>query len=96
MKLSEIKGEQALDVLAEIIEPIAEITADEEFIRLTKSNATKAKIVAYTIRNHKREVIQMLAALELKKPEEFEFTLLTLPQKLKELFDDEEVMSLFS
>ena len=96
MKLSEIKGEEALDVLADIIEPIAEITADEEFVKLANSNATKARLIAYTIKNHKGEVIKMLAALEMKKPEEFEFTLLTLPKKLKELFEDEEVMSLFS
>lgn len=96
MKLSEIKGEQALDVIADIIDPIADITADEEFIKLTKSGAPRGKIIAYAIKNHKREVIEILAALELKTPEEYEVTLLSLPKKLKELFEDEELMELFT
>lgn len=96
MKLSEIKGEQALDVIADILEPIAEITADEEFVKLSKSGAQRAKVVAYVVRNHKKEVISIMASLELKKPEELEINLLTLPKKLMELFDDEELMSLFT
>jgi len=94
MKLSEIKGEQAFDVLAEIIEPIADITADGEFVKIAKTS-TKAKVAAHVIKNHKKECIQIMAALNLKKVEEFEFSLLTLPKMLIELFDDDEVMALF-
>ena len=42
MTLSEIKGEQAIDVLAEIIEPATEIFKDEELVEEIRngSNAT--------------------------------------------------------
>lgn len=96
MKLSEIKGDQALDVIAEIIEPIADITADEEFVKIANSGETRARVIAYVIKNHKDSVVRMLAALNLQKPEEFEFSLLTLPKMLMELFEDEDVMALFT
>ena len=38
-KLSEIKGEEALDVLAEIIEPAAEIFTDENVKKALKSES---------------------------------------------------------
>lgn len=96
MKLSEIKGEQALDVIADIIEPITDIASDEEFVKLTKNGSPRGKIIAYALKNHKQESIKILAALELKTPEEYEVTLLSLPMKLKELFEDEEFMELFT
>ena len=48
-KLSEIKGEEALDVLAEIIEPITIIANDEEVKAGFETNV--AKCVSIAIKN---------------------------------------------
>lgn len=87
MKLSEIQNEQALDVLADIIEPAASILADEEVKRIYNTEP-KLKLVSYIIKNHKQSVIEIMAKLDGKEPENYTFTLLSLPKKLLELIND--------
>lgn len=94
MKLSELKGEAALDALADMIEPITEVASDVHFVKCIR-DGNRIKAVELAIRNHKKAIIQILAASEGKKPEEYEVSILTLPKKLLEVFNDPEVMSLF-
>lgn len=97
MKLSEIKGEAALDVLAELAEPAVEIMADEEVREIAQSKKPKVLLVKPILKNHKTAIIQIMAALEQKDPEEFVKTMniLTLPKKILELLEDEALMELF-
>ena len=95
MRLSDIKGEAALDVFVNIIDPASEIIADPELERLVKTNATKMELVKAAIRNHKKAVIEILAALDGKTPEEYNISVLTLPAKLIEIFNDPELINLF-
>ena len=95
MKLSDIKGEKALDVLVDIIDPATEIATDKELELAVKNHATKIEIVKIAIRNHKRAVIEIMAALDGKKPEEYEISVLSLPIKLIEMLNDPDLVSLF-
>lgn len=95
MRLSDIKGEAALDVLVNIIDPASEIMADAELERLVKAKATKMEIVKTAIKNHKKAVIEILAALDGKDPKECKISVLTLPAKLLEILNDPELVSLF-
>ena len=94
MKLSELKGEEALDVLADLIEPAAEIMTDKEVVDAVRSGAT-LKGVKKAIKNHKRAVITMLAVLDRQDPEQYTVNFVTLPVKLLELMNDLELKSLF-
>ena len=98
MKLSEIQNEQALDILADIIEPAASILADEEVKRIYNSEP-KLKLVSYIIKNHKKSVIEIMAKLDGKEPEDYTFTLLSLPKKILEIInalgEDKELQELF-
>ena len=98
MKLSEYKGEQALDMLADLMEPAAAIMADKEIARLAKADVPKIKIVKTAIKNHKREVVEILAILEGENPDKYseKINLFTLPAKLLEIFNDPDLMSLFT
>lgn len=98
MKLSEYKGEQALDMLADLIEPAAAIMADKEIANSVRANLPKIKIVKMAIKNHKSEVIEILAILDGEDPKEYaaKVTLFTLPAKLLEIFNDPKLMSLFT
>ncbi len=98
MKLSEYKGEQALDLLADLMEPAMVIMADKEISRLAKANMPKIKLVKVAIKNHKREVIEILAILDGEEPKNYaeKVTLFTLPAKLLEIFNDPDLMSLFT
>lgn len=95
MKLSDIKGEEAIEVIAQIIEPATEIMTDAEFRDLARSkNIAKAASVA--LAKHKRATLDILAALDREDPETYNPSLLSIPKKLLELFNDPELMSLFT
>jgi len=77
MRLSEIKGERVFDVIAELIEPVARIAEDKEAAKLfrreklakgeTAMSALLKRIrtsVPLLLRNHKMELIEIMAALE--------------------------------
>lgn len=93
-KLSEIKGEDALDVLADVLDPIMDIATDEEFVKVIRSGDKKGAI-KNLLKSHKKEVLEVMAILEGESPETYEPPLLKLPSMLLELFNDPELVSLF-
>lgn len=98
MKLSDYKGEEALEVLADIIEPLSIIITDEEIQKMaSKKDAAPIKYIKPMLKNHKREVIEVLARLENKPVEEYEkeMNLFTLPSAILSLINDPEVKNLF-
>lgn len=99
MRLSDFKGEEAIEVLGEIIEPLAMIIADKEIQELVKGGKKPApiKFVKPALKNHKKEVIKVLAVLNRKPVKEFEqeITLLNLPIMLVDVINDPEVQNLF-
>lgn len=98
MRLSDYKGEEALEVLADIIEPLADIFADPELQEIASGKGASAiKYAKPILKNHKREIIEVLARLENTPVDEYAstITLLTLPAKLLEFLNDPEVQALF-
>lgn len=98
MKLSEYKGEQALDMLADLIEPAAAIMADKEVANFAKSGKPVVKLLKPLIKNHKPEVIEILAILDGENPKKYaeKINLFTLPSKLLEILNDPDLISLFT
>lgn len=86
----DIKDEDALDVLAEVVEPISTICADEAIKKYRDKPI--ATIVSYMIKNHKKEAMQILTAFS---DGEYHCNLATLAFDLFKLFSDETVQSLF-
>jgi len=97
MKLSEFRGEDALDVLADLIEPAMEIMGDKEFTQAFRQKKIP-KAVKTAIKNHKKSVLEIMAATEREDVEEYakKVNVFTLPVKLVELLNDENVISLFT
>lgn len=93
MKLSEFEGERALDALADLLEPVGAIMTDKDIAKLFKENRFKA--IAHAIKNHKKEVISILATLDGVPVEEYKVTLVTLPIKVLNIVNDPELMALF-
>ncbi len=96
MKLTEIKGEQAIDAMADLLEPLSLIFADAEIQKSVNSGEPKMLLIRKILKAHKREAIQIMAILDGEKPESYEVNLLTLPMKILEIVNDPEVVSLFS
>lgn len=95
-KLSEIKGEEAIDVLAEILEPITMISSDEEVKAGFETNV--AKCVSIALKKYKKEVLEILACVNGKSVEETceEIGVLSLPAYVMEILEEPAIQSLFS
>lgn len=98
MALSDFRGEDALEVLADLIDPASAIMADEKVRDAYKSGNTIGAVKA-AIKNHKKDVIKVMATLDGKDPDDAEYlstiTILSLPIKLLALFNDPEVQMVF-
>lgn len=95
MKLSEIKGEAALDLLADLIEPASEIMTDPEVKKLAQAK-NKGAIVKVIIKNHKKAIREILAALDGVPADQYEMNIFTLPMKLLEILNDPELVDFFT
>lgn len=111
MKLSDVKGERVFDVIAEIIDPICNIAADDKAgelfkrVPLPEGETEKGfllkrakKTVPALIKNHKDDLISILASVSGCSPEEYK-GVLNLPRLLKDCVDlltDEALFTLFT
>ena len=101
MKLSDYKGEDAIEVLADIIEPLAIILADNEIRELVQDKNTRTapiKLVKPALKNHKKEVLEILARIENVPVDEYAETVnvFTLPMQVLDFINDKNVQSLFT
>lgn len=96
MRLSDVKGERTFDVIASVIDPIANIAEDSEaaelFIRkslpnnMTPKEYTLQRVkksVPVLLKKHKEDIIVILSTIEGISPEEYGRTL-----NLAKLFKD--------
>ena len=93
--LSSYKDEEALDVLADLLEPVMEIMSDKEVADSIRSK-NKAKGIKLAIKNHKASTMEVMAILEGVPVEEYHCNLLTLPLMLLKVLNDPELVSFFS
>ena len=96
MKLSEIKGENAIDALAELLEPLTVIATDEEIKEAFER--TRLEGVQLLLTKHKKSVIEMLATLNQQTVEEYleHLNLAKLPMEVFDLLEDEDLQELFT
>ena len=92
-KLSEYKNEEALDLLADILEPVAHIFADKDFVEQLQTN--KMSAIQHVIRNHKSDVLTIMARLEGVSVDEYQCTIFTLPMALINMLNDPDLIDFF-
>jgi hypothetical protein len=63
-KLSDYKGEDALDLWADILDPLMSIFQDEEFLKELGSGKPVFKLAAQALREHKKEVCEIILAID--------------------------------
>lgn len=94
-RISDYKGDVAIEMLADLIEPVGEIMTDKEVV--SKANEkNKLPAVALALRNHKKAVIRIMAVMTQNDPKTYEPNLFELPAMLLQLLNDPDVMSLFT
>ena len=110
MKLSDIKGERAIDVIADLIEPVARIAEDEKAAKLfrreklPKGESAKSFLlkrirtsVPALLRGHKNDLIEIMSAIEGVGKEDYAASL-TIPKLIADIFGllgDSELFALF-
>lgn len=94
MELSEIKNEQAIEVLADMFDPIIEIASDEKVVSAARGD-NKVLMVKYILKEHSRAVFELMALSEGVPVDEYECDIFTLPMKLLDLFNRPELSFLF-
>ena len=93
-KISEIKGEDALDILADLVEPLSEFSQDKVFVAYIRAGK-KIPAIKYALKTHKKALLMVMALLEGEDPDTYNPPLLRLPAMLLELLNDPELVMLF-
>lgn len=63
-KLSDYKGEDALELWGDLVEPIMIMLADEEVQKIYKSGKPKVFIATELLKVHKKEISQILLRID--------------------------------
>ena len=84
MKLSDIKGDRVLDVIADIIDPIANMVQDKDVAAMFKREAVPdgmeardffakrmCKGLPVLLKGHKADIVAIMAAIEGVTPEQY-------------------------
>lgn len=87
-KLSQVKGEDALDLIADIIVPLSEIFSDPVLEKMRDDGTTVGRLARAMIKGHKDAVMEILATLEGKKVEEYNPTLPEIIKGIISLISD--------
>ena len=110
MRLSDIKGDRVFDVIADIIDPIANIASDETASALFKREKLPEgmtaksfllerarKAIPALLKCHKRDIITVLATIEGVSADDYResLTLAKLMQDAAELLTDDAFGELF-
>ena len=110
MRLSDIKGDRVFDVIADIIDPIANIASDETASALFKREKLPEGMTAKSfllerarkaapalLKGHKSDIITVLATIEGVSADDYRasLTLAKLMQDTAELLTDEAFCELF-
>ena len=96
LNIFSLENEDAIDLLANIIEPAALILADKEFEALYEGGKPTLIIVKHVLKNHKKEVVEIVAAMHNQTPETYKFNVITLTKDLITLFNDPSINEVFS
>lgn len=95
MKLSDIKGEQALNAMADLIDPVSEIAQNKILVGLIRGK-NYAEAVKLGLKKHQKAILTILAILNQQDVETYEPSLAEIPKMLLDLFNDKELLDLFS
>ena len=79
MRLSEIKGVDAIDVIADIIDPVTVIMADADIKEVISQKKPTLIIAKVVLKKQKRAILDILAILNNEDPKTFNPSIIELP-----------------
>lgn len=103
MRLSDVKGERTLDVIADLVDPVANIATDEKVLAAIKGGkgdtaASLKAVVPMLLKTHKEDVLAILAAIKGVTPKKYaaDMTLASVLGDCYELLTDSEFLGFLS
>ena len=97
-RLQDVKGEEALDVLADVLDYAVRLVKNDKIREALNSRGFRdIETIKLLIKEGKHELISIMAIIDGKPYDEFVETLdlLTLPVMLYQTFNDEALQSVF-
>lgn len=103
MKLSEIKGERAIETIADIIEPIGNIMSDPEAKKMLGHDKSQKKVPIFKVlpillKSHKNDIYQILAVVNGVTIEEYikNSNMVTVINDFSDVIMDDSIQALFT
>ena len=98
--LADVKGDAALDLVADLIDPVTEIMSDPvvaaAYRGTEKEPGSKAKAIKVAIKTHKKAVTTILALMDEEDPKTYEPSAMVIPVRLLQILNDPDMNSLFT
>lgn len=91
MKITDFKGEDALDVMAEIIGPASNVINDPE---VKKLRSNKTAVAKYVLKNHKQDALAIYETLYQKDGSQA--TPIDLLKMIIDVLTDKDLLDLFT
>ena len=95
-KLSEFKNEEAIDILAELMEPASVICSDRELVNAVRSREPMMFIGKIALKNNKKEVMKVLSIMNETPIDEYECSPISILKDLLILLNDKELVEFFT
>lgn len=95
MNISEFKNEDAIELLADLIEPTANILSDKAIQSAFMADTNKIKLAKMCLKTHKKDVIEILAIVNGKTAETYNCTPVTILRDLLAILNDKDLVDFF-
>lgn len=94
MKLSEYRNEDALDLLADLIEPVAVLMTDEKLKKMIAEDAARIDVAKHLLKAHNKEIIAVLA--RLNGAEVYDANIVDILKQVLDLINDPVLVDFFA
>lgn len=95
MKLSDYKNEDALDLLADLLDPVSELMADAELQKVAMQG-DKMTIAKYVLKNKNALLITIFARMNGTPREEYSATITEMLAQLLDVLNDKTLVDFFA
>lgn len=96
MRITEFKDGDAIDLLADLIDPIAKILGDEEVKKAFSAGHSKLHIAKLCLKRHKEDILEILAKMNGQTVDEYTCNPVTILRDIVYLLNDQDLIDFFS
>ena len=96
MAFTKLENEEAVEALADMLEPAATICADQKIQAMVKNSKPPILIASEIMKAYPEQIVAIMAASEGRTIKEYKVSIPGIIKKLIDLLNDKEFMSFFT